>query len=113
MNSAPDPPAGATPPWRSFHHVALATPDLDATLAFYGMVLSMEMGEIMTRGGIRHCMVKPGDGEAWGLHFFEDPRAQLFTDREEMRVLFADPNSRFGSIPGALQHIAFSLPHET
>nr|MBA3790917.1 VOC family protein [Rubrobacter sp.] len=33
--------------WQGFHHVALVTADLDATLRFYEDVLGMEAGEIM------------------------------------------------------------------
>src|SRR5690349_9862311 len=100
-------------PWRSFHHVAVVTPDLDATRAFYADVLGMGAGPVMTRAGARHCFVKPGEGEAWGLHFFEDAEAQLLTDREELRRLLADPASVARSLPGALQHIAFGIADES
>lgn len=99
-------------PWRSFHHVAVVTPDLDATRAFYVGVLRMEAGPVMTRAGARHCFVKPGEGEAWGLHFFEDAGAQPITDRDELRRLLADPASVARSLPGALQHIAFGIAGE-
>jgi hypothetical protein len=35
----------AIPPWRGFHHVALVTPDLDATIRFYGGVVGMRVGK--------------------------------------------------------------------
>jgi catechol 2,3-dioxygenase-like lactoylglutathione lyase family enzyme len=99
-------------PWRGVHHVALATPDLDATVAFYRDVLGMRAGEVSRRGPNRHCFVTPGDGDGWGLHFFEHPDAQLFTDLDQMRAVLADPAAHHGSLPGALQHIAFALPDE-
>lgn len=94
-----------TPPWRGFHHVALATPDLAATIHFYTEVLGMEAGPILQTAAGTHCFIKPGDSESWGLHFFEQPDAQIFTD----------PNllTGFTLLPGALQHIAFALPDET
>jgi catechol 2,3-dioxygenase-like lactoylglutathione lyase family enzyme len=68
--------ADAVPLWRGFHHVALVTPDLDATIRFYGDVLGMRVGEVVSateRQG-RHCFIKPCDTvETWGLHFFERP----------------------------------------
>ena len=32
----------ALPPWRGFHHVALVTSDLDATMRFYAEALGIE-----------------------------------------------------------------------
>lgn len=98
--------ATVAPPWRGFHHVALATPDLNETIRFYGKVLGMSVGEIAgaTERQGRHCFVKPGeDAETWGLHFFEHPDARLFPWPEA---------ERFAFVPGALQHVAFALPDE-
>jgi catechol 2,3-dioxygenase-like lactoylglutathione lyase family enzyme len=92
--------------WRGFHHIALVTPDLDATIRFYGDVLGMKVGTIIggeaQRG--RHCFIQPGETEAWGLHFFEYLEAELFAE-----VGFTD---RFAFMRGALQHMAFRLPNE-
>jgi len=96
--------AGSAPPWRGFHHIALVTPDLDATIAFYTEVLGMEIAALFPasdRNG-RHCFIKPGATEAWGLHVFEQADAQIFAYPAGMQ--------RFTFIPGALQHIAFALP---
>lgn len=92
--------------WRGFHHVALLTPDLDATIAFYQGILAMHAGEIMGGDGTRprHCFVKPGQSDTWGLHFFENPAAELFSNPELLKG--------FGIVKGALQHIAFALPDE-
>jgi catechol 2,3-dioxygenase-like lactoylglutathione lyase family enzyme len=92
--------------WRGFHHVALLTPDLDATIAFYRDLLGMQAGEIMGGDGRRprHCFVKPGASETWGMHFFENPDAELFTNTELLKG--------FDIVKGALQHIAFALPDE-
>jgi catechol 2,3-dioxygenase-like lactoylglutathione lyase family enzyme len=84
-------------PWRGVHHIALATPDLDATLRFYGDVLGMSVSEIYPskEGRGRHSLVfaKLNDSDTWGLHFFE--RAGIESD--------ATP----------LLHIAFRLADET
>ncbi len=97
----------ATPSWRGFHHVALVTPDLDSTIRFYGDVLGMSVGEVVSateRQG-RHCFIRPGDAvETWGLHFFEQPDAQVFA--------YPETFERYASVPGALQHVAFALPDE-
>lgn len=100
-SSTPDLPA-----WRGFHHVALMTPDLDATRRFYGDILGMHIGPILPGAGAqgRHCFIRPGETEAWGLHFFEHPEAQVFPYPESF--------PRFAVLPGALQHIAFALPSE-
>ena len=95
-----------TPPWRGFHHVALVTPDLDATIRFYGEVLGMRVGEVVgaTERQGRHCFIKPGDVEPWGLHFFEQPDAEVFA--------YPETFERYAFVPGALQHVAFALPDE-
>ena len=89
--------------------MALVTPDLDATRAFYGDVLGMPVGEVLEGGGViaaRHCFVRPGgDAAAWGLHFFEQRGVTL--------PRFPDglPGLRTaGFLSGALQHVAFALP---
>ena len=97
-----DQPDTQTPAWRGFHHIALATPDLDATLRFYGTILGMEVGALMDGPQGRHCFVRPGETAAFGLHFFELRDAQIFAYPAEF--------PRFAVLPGALQHIAFALP---
>src|SRR5262249_9904593 len=97
-------PSTTKPSWRGFHHIALVTAELHATIAFYSDVLGMEGTTIFPatdRNG-RHCFIKPGATEAWGLHVFERADAEIFQ--------FPDQMQRFVFIPGALQHIAFALP---
>ncbi len=96
-------------PWRGFHHVALVTPDLDATIHFYQDVLGMQAGDIMERQG-RHCFISPGD--TWGLHFFEYADADLLAQTETVKRMLTEPEARFVFLPGALQHMAFALPDE-
>jgi catechol 2,3-dioxygenase-like lactoylglutathione lyase family enzyme len=95
-------------PWRGFHHVALVTPDLDETISFYQDVVGMQAGEIYQarQGKSRHCFIKPGESEAWGLHFFEDPEAPVSPRLETLSLQWS------AFLPGSLQHIAFALPNE-
>ena len=92
--------------WQGFHHIALVTRDLDATIHFYRDILGMQVGKIFPatpeRG--RHGFIQPGESTAWGLHFFEYPAADIFAQPGN-----PDP-AHF--IPGAMQHIAFTLPAE-
>ncbi len=98
---------GTTVPWRGFHHVALVTQDLDATVHFYGDLLGMDVGDVMGRDArgsrSRHCFIRPGRGETWGLHFFESPEARPAPETEE---------EKFSLEKVGLQHIAFALPDE-
>lgn len=89
-------------PWRGIHHIALRTADLEATIQFYKEGLGMPVSDIAPseEGRGRHCivMVKPGDSETWGLHFFERP-GQVQADAGAARQ-------------ETLLHIAFRLPDE-
>lgn len=102
--------------WSGFHHVALVTPSLEATLHFYENVLGMQATPIYPatpqRG--RHCFVKPGKTDSWGIHFFEYQDAQIFQSADSLRRLSVNPQAEdlYRFLPGALQHIAFTLPSE-
>lgn len=93
--------------WRGFNHLALVTPDLDRTITFYrdvlGMQVLMEAPSNPHHG--RHCMISPG-GPGLGLHFFEQPDVQIFSFEGGL-----PPRLQF--VPGALQHISFTVADET
>lgn len=105
-------------PWQGFHHVALATPDLNATIQFYQNVLGMQVGEIYGSGigvNARHCFIKPEGAETWGLHVFENPDPELKAVFELTKQMVLDvyaSGKRLGFLKGILQHIAFALPDE-
>ncbi|MCZ8515694.1 VOC family protein [Paenibacillus filicis] len=105
------------PAWQGFHHIALVTPDLDETIRFYAGVLGMQAGTVIPPAGQRgrHCFIKPGSSDTWGIHFFEQPNAHIFQSTEELKHLAGNPGSTdlYRFLPGALQHIAFALPSES
>ena len=99
------------PPWSGFHHIALVTRDLDATIRFYRDVLGMEIIFTAPAGDLhgRHCAFRlGGDLDRLGLHFFEYPGAPLFDpeDRPLVSAVF-DPGATF------LSHISLALPDES
>ena len=100
----------ASIPWQGFDHVALATPDLEATLHFYSEVLGIQAGEIYEAGGgkTRHCFIKPGNTFAQGLHFWEAPGAPLPPPIESLE--WQKPET---ITAGMFLHLAFALPDET
>lgn len=91
----------AAPPWQGIHHLALATPDLDATVAYYEGVLGMAVRPAGPAGGPgpRHLLIDAGGGL---LHFWETPAAEIF----------AAPWEQGHFVPGAFQHLALGLPTE-
>ena len=98
------------PPWSGFHHIALVTRDLDATMRFYSDVLGMDVIFVAPAGDLhgRHCAIRlGGDPDRLGLHFFEYPKAPLFgpEDRPLVSAVF-DPGATF------LSHISLALPNE-
>jgi catechol 2,3-dioxygenase-like lactoylglutathione lyase family enzyme len=107
---AAEPTNLAPPPWGGFHHVALVTRDLDATIRFYHDVLGMEIGSIAPAGELhgRHCAIRPGgEPELLGLHFFEYAHAPHFNAHEQsLAATVFDPGPTF------LSHISFALPNE-
>ena len=99
------------PSWSGFHHIALVTRNLDATMRFYNDVLGMEIIFTAPAGDLhgRHCAFRPGgELDRLGLHFFEYPQAPHFApeDRPLVSAVF-DPGATF------LSHISLALPDET
>ena len=98
-------PTETAPAWQGVHHLALVTPDLEATLHFYRDLLGLRLVARLPpgEGHGRHAILSVG-GPGLGLHFFEEASAQIFTSPEAL--------SRLNWIPGALQHVALALPDE-
>jgi catechol 2,3-dioxygenase-like lactoylglutathione lyase family enzyme len=94
------------PPWLGFHHLALVTPDLDATILFYRDVLGMQLTRTSEANPPLHgrtAAFLPG-GNLADIHFFELATAQIFTPTPDAQGI--------PWIPGALHHVAFGLPDE-
>jgi catechol 2,3-dioxygenase-like lactoylglutathione lyase family enzyme len=91
--------------YHGFHHIALATGNLEETLAFYQNVLGMQASKIHPskegRGRQALVFLKEGDNDIWGFHFFE----RLEAGRKMSNTLAAPP-SEF------LLHIALRLSTE-
>jgi catechol 2,3-dioxygenase-like lactoylglutathione lyase family enzyme len=86
------------------NHISLATPDLDATVAFYRDVLEMRVvfeAPANPHHG-RHAMISAG-GAGMGLHFFE------VADTHVARLPTIVPTKPGEFLPGALQHIAITV----
>jgi catechol 2,3-dioxygenase-like lactoylglutathione lyase family enzyme len=67
------PPA---PAWRGINHLALVTPDMDATTRFYAGVLGMPLVMTLMAGPMRHYFFEMAPGNT--VAFFEVAGAETF-----------------------------------
>ncbi len=74
MNASDDLPAG--PKWRGVNHLALVTPDMDATTRFYAGVLGMPLVLTLMAGPMRHYFFEIAPGNT--VAFFEIKGAESF-----------------------------------
>ena len=65
------------PVWRGVNHLALVTPDMDATVRFYHGVLGMRLVATLMAGPMRHYFFDIGNGNT--IAFFEVAGAEAFT----------------------------------
>lgn len=65
------------PRWRGVNHLALVTPDMDATVRFYHGVLGMRVVATVMAGPMRHYFFEMGPQNT--VAFFEVKRAEAFT----------------------------------
>jgi catechol 2,3-dioxygenase-like lactoylglutathione lyase family enzyme len=89
-----------TPRWRGINHLALVTPDMDATVRFYAGVLGMRVAATTMAGPMRH-------------YFFElAPQNTVAFFEVEGAETFAKPAG--GPTDRAIQmdHIAFNVADE-
>ncbi|HBL08851.1 MAG TPA: VOC family protein [Acidimicrobiia bacterium] len=67
----------AAPAWRGVHHMAMVTPDMDATVRFYVGVLGMPLVSTLRAGPMRHYFFDLGPGNT--IAFFEVQGAGTFS----------------------------------
>ena len=92
--------ASSQPRWRGVNHLALVTPDMDATVRFYAGVLGMRLAATLMAGPMRHYFFEIGDGNT--VAFFEVADAETFTK----------PAGASSDRAIQLDHISFNLPDE-
>ncbi len=82
MAAAPKPTASVLddlpegPVWRGINHLALVTPDMDATVRFYAGVLGMRVTATLMAGPMRHYFFEMADGNT--VAFFEIAGMETF-----------------------------------
>ena len=94
-DSLPDPPR-----WRGINHLALVTPDMDATVRFYAGVLGMRLVGTTMAGPMRHYFFEMADGNT--IAFFEVAGTETFAKAA------GAPSDRAIQ----LDHISFDVPDE-
>ncbi len=90
------------PRWRGVNHLALITPDMDATVRFYHGVLGMRLVTTLAVGRMRHYFFEIGDGST--LAFFEWKGYEQPT--------FEKPAGLPPDFPAQFDHVSFTLPDE-
>lgn len=88
------------PDWRGINHLALVTPDMDATVRFYAGVLGMKLSATLMAGPMRHYFFEMHDGNT--VAFFEIKGMETFAKGA-------------GSPPDRviqLDHLSFNVPDE-
>src|SRR3954447_19911809 len=91
----PNPPA-----WKGVNHLALVTPDMDATVRFYAGVLGMRLCATVMAGPMRHYFFEIGDGQT--VAFFEIAGMETF----------AKPAGGRPDRPIQFDHLSFGLSSE-
>jgi catechol 2,3-dioxygenase-like lactoylglutathione lyase family enzyme len=95
IQELPDPPR-----WQGINHLALVTPDMDATVRFYVGVLGMRLAATTMAGPMRHYFFEMGRGNT--VAFFEVEGAETFAKAA------GGPSDRAIQ----LDHISFDVPDE-
>ena len=98
MSTTRDLPDG--PCWRGINHLALVTPDMDATVRFYAGVLGMPLVATLMAGPMRHYFFEMADGNT--VAFFEIDGMETFA-----KAAGAPPDR-----PIQLDHLSFNVPDE-
>ena len=94
--------ADESPCWNGTNHLALVTPDMDATVRFYHGVLGMPLVGTLSVGPMRHYFFEIGAGNT--IAFFEWADEDIDT--------FTKPAGLPPSFPTQFDHVSFDLPDE-
>ena len=89
------------PRWRGVNHLALVTPDMDATVRFYHGVLGMRLVTTLKAGPMRHYFFEIGPENT--VAFFEVKGTHAFTAPAGI----PDPTRK-----AQFDHLSFNLPDE-
>ncbi|CAN5493764.1 VOC family protein [soil metagenome] len=90
------------PRWRGVNHLAMVTPDMDATVRFYHGVLGMRIVATLAAGPMRHYFFEMGPQST--IAFFAWEHHEL--------VSFAKPAGIPPAGPVQFDHLSFTLPDE-
>lgn len=93
------PPA---PSWRGINHLALVTPDMDATVRFYHGVLGMRLVATLMAGPMRHYFFEIAPGNT--VAFFEIEGTPTFVKGAGTPV---------DGFPFQLDHLSFNVADDT
>ena len=93
-------PLPSAPDWRGINHMALVTPDMDATVRFYHGVLGMPLVATLRAGPMRHYFFEMGPQNT--IAFFEVPGMATFAKAA------GAPTDRTIQ----LDHLSFNVPDE-
>lgn len=88
----------ASPKWRGINHLALVTPDMDATVRFYAGVLDMPLVMTLMAGPMRHYFFEMSPHNT--VAFFEVAGAETF------QKAAGSPAPH----PVQLDHLSFDVP---
>src|SRR3954469_24007764 len=88
------------PRWRGINHLAMVTPDMDATVRFYHGVLGMRLVTTLQAGPMRHYFFEIGPQNT--IAFFEVKNTDTF------QVPAGIPDAR----KAQFDHLSFNLPDE-
>lgn len=93
-------PLPAAPAWRGINHLALVTPDMDATVRFYAGVLGMPLVATLLAGPMRHYFFQMSAENT--VAFFEIAGAETFPKAAGAP----------GPYPTQLDHLSFNVADE-
>jgi catechol 2,3-dioxygenase-like lactoylglutathione lyase family enzyme len=94
----------ARPRWRGINHLAMVTPDMDATVRFYHGVLGMPVVATLSAGPMRHYFFEIGPQNT--LAFFEWSGSDVDTES------ITKPAGIPPTFPAQFDHLSFNVPDE-